>query len=163
MPMNVNTQFRLGIDTTVLKEVSQEILKRAAEKNSQYSNSVFNPADIGTDLYKGSVDNNTARQIAMNNSGLQVQLNQNVLETIKFLNSQAAQNIHKSVGGKITIAVNEAPAETLIAEAPQFNHLISLAAGKDKHGSNPKYHGELLNLEKEEKPEEVKNIFGIIP
>ena len=32
-----NAQYKLGIDTTTLKQVSNEILKRAAEKNSQYN------------------------------------------------------------------------------------------------------------------------------
>ena len=52
-----NAQYKLGIDTTTLKQVSNEILKRAAEKNSRYNtnNSVLNnfrAADMGIDLYK---------------------------------------------------------------------------------------------------------------
>ena len=52
MAMSVyNAQYKLGIDTTTLKEVSNEILKRAAEKNSQYktsssSNNIFKSADM---------------------------------------------------------------------------------------------------------------------
>ena len=111
--MNVNAQYKLGIDTATLQQVSQEILKRAQNKNSQYNantatvNNVFKPADIGIDLYKGNVDTKIARQIALNNSGLQIQLNQDVLNSIKYLNSQAAQNVQKNVEGKITIALNE--------------------------------------------------------
>ena len=162
-----NSQFKTGIDTSVLREVSQEILKRAAEKNSQYSNvnsvnNIFKTADLGVNLYNGSVDNNTARQIAMNNSGLNIQLNQNVLDSVKFLNTQAAQNIHKNVEGKLTVAINEGVGTAKNAEAPTaFNSIVSLATGKDKNSSNPRYNGELLAMKKnEEKAEEAINIFA---
>ena len=164
MALSVNN-FKPGIDTSILKEVSAEILKRAAEKNSQYNtgsvNNVFKSADLGVDLYRGSVDNNTARQIAMTNSGLNVQLNQNVLASINFLNAQAAKNVHKNVEGKMTVAVNETVENEKATQAPsQFNSIVSLAAGKDKNSSNPKYNGELLGFVKEEKNEEIENIFS---
>lgn len=158
MSLNVNTQFKTGIDTSVLKEVSQEILRRAAARSGQSNTgSSFLGTDLGVDLYKGSVDANTARQIAMNNSGLNIQLNQNIMDSIKFLNTQAAVN--KNVEGKITVAVNEATEQAKAAQIPaQFNSIVSLAAGKDKHGSNPSYRGELLQIKKGEKKEE--NIFA---
>lgn len=160
-----NAQYKLGIDTTTLKQVSQEILKRAAEKNSQYNTSTSSlsnftkSSDIGIDLYKGNVNTTVARQIAMNNSGMQIQLSQNVLKSIQYLNSQAAQNqnIQKNVEGKITVALNEGagntpkPTET----APKFNSIISLAAGKDKNGSAPSYKGEFLFIKKEKETEEA--------
>ena len=89
-----NAQYKLGIDTTTLKQVSNEILKRAAEKNSQYNTTstgtAFTARTLDIDLYKGNVDVNIARQVAMNNSGLQIQLNNDVLKSIQYLNSQAA-------------------------------------------------------------------------
>lgn len=162
MTMSIyNAQYKLGIDTTTLHQVSQEILKRAAEKNSQYNttyvNNVFKPADIGIDLYKGNVDTKIARQVALNNSGLQVQLNQEVLNSIKYLNTKAAYNVQKNVEGKITIALNEGVGNVQKSEnAPKFNSIISLAAGKDKNGSAPSYKGEFLFIKKEkETTEEV--------
>lgn len=162
-----NSQFKTGIDTSVLREVSQEILKRAAEKNSQYNvnspsvNNIFKSADIGIDLYKGNVDSQTARQIAMNNSGLQIQLNQNVLQSIQYLNAKAAQNIQKNVEGKITVALNEGVGNTNHTnDVPKFNSIVSLGTGKDKNGHNPAYKGELLFVKKEdEKTDEIGNIF----
>lgn len=158
MAMNVNAQYKLGIDRSTLQQVSQEILKRAAEKNSQYNinsntvNNIFKPADIGIDLYKGHVDTKTARQIALNNSGLQIQLNQEVLNSIQYLNAKAAQNVQKNVEGKITVALNEGVGNTSkFDSAPKFNSIISLAAGKDKNGSAPSYKGEFLFIKKEEK------------
>lgn len=169
MAMSVNnSNYKLGIDTSVLKQVSAEILKRAEQKNSQYNTSSFNSAlrtvDVGVDLYKGNIDTQTARQIALNNSGLQIQLSENAQNAIKFLNAQAASvNIQKNVEGKITAAVNEVggqPAKT--ENTPVFNSIVSNSASKDKNGSNPFYHGEMLmqNAKKGEKTEEKQSIFN---
>jgi len=156
MAMNINAQYKLGIDRSTLQQVSQEILKRAAEKNNQYNttsvNNILRNTDIGIDLYKGQVDTTTARQIALNNSGLQIQLNQEVLNSIKYLNSKAAQNVQKNVDGKITVALNEGVGNTQKYEsAHKFNSIISLATGKDKNGSAPSYKGEFLFIKKDEK------------
>lgn len=171
MALNVyNQTFNTGIDRSVLKEVSQEILKRAAAKNGQYNtsnssfNTVFNAQNIGIDLYSGRVDAQTQRQIALNNSGLNVQLNQEVLNSIKYLNTQAAQNIQKNVEGKITVALNESQGQGQRAEtATKFNSIISLGTSKDKHGSNPSYKGELLFVKKDQESEDnTKNIFNTV-
>ena len=165
MSMSVyNAQYKLGIDTTTLKQVSNEILKRAAEKNSQYntnSSSVKNifqstQQNLGIDLYKGNVDTSVARQVAMNNSGMQIQLSQEALKSIQYLNSQAVNNIQKNVEGKISIALNEGVGNSQKSEAaPKFNSIISLAAGKDKNGSAPSYKGEFLFIKKDKEAEEA--------
>lgn len=165
MGLNVTQNFRTGIDTSILKEVSAEILKRAQAKamNAQTGSvrTAFKAADLGLDLYQGRVDSATARQVAMNNSGMQIQLNQNVLDSIKFLNSQAAQNVQKNVEGKIAFSVYEGADVQKAAEAPKFNSIVSFSTAKDKKDSNPFYHGELLanGHKKEEKREDI-NIFG---
>lgn len=158
-----NAQYKLGIDTNTLKQVSNEILKRAAEKNSQYNTSsasntnIFkNTQNLGIDLYNGKVDTTVARQVAMNNSGIQIQLNQDILKSIQYLNSQAAQNLQKNVEGKITIALNEGVGNTQKTEAaPKFNSIISLATGKDKNGSAPSYKGEFLFIKKDKEKDEA--------
>lgn len=165
MSMSVyNAQYKLGIDTTTLKQVSNEILKRAAEKNSQYntnSSTVKNifqstQQNLGIDLYKGNVDTSVARQVAMNNSGMQIQLSQDALKSIQYLNSQAVNNIQKNVEGKISIALNEGVGNSQKSEAaPKFNSIISLAAGKDKNGSAPSYKGEFLFIKKDKEAEEA--------
>ena len=165
MGLNVTQNFRTGIDTSILKEVSAEILKRAQAKamNAQTGSvrTAFKAADLGLDLYQGKVDTQTARQIAMNNSGMQIQLNQEVLNSIKFLNTQAAQQVQKNVEGKIAFSVYEGADVQKAAETPKFNSIVSFSAAKDKKGSNPFYHGELLanGHKKEEKHEDI-NIFG---
>ncbi len=171
MALNVyNQTFNTGIDRSVLKEVSQEILKRAAAKNSQYNTSsssfstVLKTQNIGIDLYSGRVDTQTQRQISLNNSGLNIQLNQEVLNSIKYLNTQAAQNVQKNVEGKITVALNESQGQVQRTEnGAKFNSIISLASSKDKHGSNPSYKGELLFVKKDQKSEDnTKNIFNTV-
>lgn len=163
MNVTLNQNFKTGIDTSMLKEVSAEILKRAQAKamNAQSAQSAFKTTDLGLDLYQGKVDAKTARQVAMNNSGLQIQLNQNVLNSIQFLNTQAAQKVQKNVEGKIAFSVYEGTDVQKAAETPKFNSIVSFGTAKDKQGSNPFYHGELLaqNGKKEDKHEEI-NIFG---
>ncbi len=154
MNVTLNSNFKTGIDTSILKEVSAEILKRAQAKTARVVQAP--QRDLGLDLYK--VDTTTARQIAMNNSGFQVQLNQEVMESIKFLNTQAAQRVQKNVEGKLAFSVYESADVQKAAEPPKFNSIISFSTAKDKQGSNPFYKGELLSGKKEDKDE--LNIFG---
>lgn len=165
MALSVSQNLNIGIDRATLNQVSQEILKRAAEKNSQYktaeNTNFFQPRDLGVDLYSGKIDANAQKQIALNNSGLQIQLSQDALNAIRTLNTKAAQNVQKNVEGKMTVAVNEITVQEQKSITPKFNSLISLATDKDKNGSNPFYHGELLmnNSKKEEKAEENIALF----
>ena len=78
----------LNINRSTLQQVSASILKRAEEKNSQYkvdnTRNFFQKRDIGVDLYSGNVDLRLTKQIALNNSGLQIQLNQETLSKINW-------------------------------------------------------------------------------
>ncbi len=154
MGLNVNysSLYKHGIDTSILKDVSQEILRRAAQKNSQYNSanasqvtSFARPVELGLDLYQGKIDTNVQKQIAMNNS-FQFQFNQAALDSINYLNSQAA--ISRRNDGKYMPVVNEVVTETQKATettaASQFISIFAASTAKDKDGSNPFYHGELL-------------------
>lgn len=157
--VNYNSLYKYGIDTSILKDVSNEILRRAAQKNSQYTNSATiqqvntpaKPADIGLDLYQGRIESTVQKQIAMNNT-LQFQFNETTLNSINFLNSQAAV---KRMDGKYMPAVNEIVTETQKAtetnSASHFANIFTLEIAKDKQGSNFFYHGELLMGRKENK------------
>ena len=163
MNVTLNNNLRsMGIDASVLKEVSSEILKRAHAKTAQnVQQKAFTGADLGIDLYQGKVDSATARQIALNNSGLQIQLNENVMNSIKFLNAQAAQQVAKNVEGKLAFAVYEGADVQKAPEMPKFNSIVSFATSKDKQDSNLFYHGELLNNgQQEEQKHEERNIFA---
>lgn len=167
--VNYNSLYKHGIDTSVLKEVSNEILRRAAQKNSQYTNSasvrqvnsIAKPLELGIDLYQGKVESSVQRQIAMNNT-LQFQFNQSTLNSIQYLNTQAA--ISKKIDGKYMPAVNEVVTETQKAtETNSATHFISIftsATAKDREGSNPFYNGELLAGGKKDNEEsrEVESI-----
>ena len=68
--VNYNSLYKKGIDTSVLKDVSQEILRRAAQKNSQYTNAtttqqinVAKPVELGVDLYQGKIDTSVQKQL----------------------------------------------------------------------------------------------------
>ena len=166
MSFNVSQNFKSGIDASVLKQVSAEILKRAHAKNGNvnFDVNVKTPAQVrqeqGLNLYNGSVDINTARQIALNNSGLQIQLNQNVLDSIKFLNSKAAQRSANDLNGRLTIDVNEVANKVVSPENPTVTQgIVSFATDKDKSGSQTPYRGELLQGESNVDEKKSENIF----
>lgn len=178
MSLNVNysSLYKNGIDTSILKDVSQEILRRAAEKSTQYQvsnntthqvRSIAKPVELGVDLYQGKVETSVQKRIAMNNA-FQYQFNEATLNSIKYLNTQAATSMTKKVDGKYMPAVNEVVAETPktneTTSAKHFMNIFAAAASKDKDGSNPFYHGELLmgNSKNEEKKESdsLKSIFA---
>lgn len=164
--VNYNSLYKNGIDTSILKDVSNEILRRAAQKNSQYVNSasvqqvnsIAKPVELGIDLYQGKIESNVQRQIAVNNS-LQFNFNQTTLASIQYLNSQAA--IAQRVDGKYMPAVNEVVTETQKTRetnsASQFVQIFTAATAKDKDGSNPFYNGELLNGGKSKKENKQDN------
>lgn len=154
-----------GIDSAALKEVAKQIFQRANSKTSELSNldlTKFNRATLGTDLYSGKVDVSTARQIAITNSGMQVNLNDKALNSLKYLNSEASKAIFKNVEGKIAaVETKETTEKTKIAALPSFGQLIEVAdLGSDKKGSNPFYKGELLNTTKTEEKEEALNMLA---
>jgi len=170
--VNYNSLYKNGIDTSMLKDVSMEILRRAAQKNFQYTNSASikqvnapaKPVELGIDLYQGRVETSVQKQIAMNNS-LQFNFNQTTLASIQYLNSQAAQT--QRVDGKYMPVVN-VPTETQKSaevNSTQFVSIFTAPTAKDKEGSNPFYHGELLNhgkskSDEQQEVEQLKSIFA---
>lgn len=169
--VNYNSLYKKGIDTSVLKDVSQEILRRAAQKSSQYTNSTATtnqvntfakPQELGVDLYQGRVETSVQKQIAMNNS-FQYNFNQTTLQSIQYLNSQAA--IHNKIDGKYMPALNNVVIETQkVAETHSGVNVASIftaEASKDKDGSNPFYHGELLNGSKKDEKHDADSLKSI--
>jgi hypothetical protein len=166
LSVSYNQNLTSGIDTASLKEVTQQIFQRANAQSSsaleKFDLTKFNRPTLGTDLYNGKVDTATARQIAMTNSGMQVNLSDKALNSLKYLSSEASKSIFQSVDGKIGVAeTNDISAKTKTFEAPSFGKLTETAdLGSDKRGSNPFYKGELLNTSKKEETEESLNIFA---
>lgn len=169
--VNYNSLYKKGIDTSVLKDVSAEILRRAAQKNAHYANSsatqqvnFAKAPELGIDLYQGKIEASVQRQIAMNNA-LQFQFNETTINAINALNSQAA--IVKKVDGKYMPAVNETVTETQKAtetnSASRYESIFTAPTAKDKNGSNPFYNGELLlgKSNKEESTNETESLKSI--
>lgn len=172
MSFDVVSQFKAqGIDTSVLKQVSQEIMKRAGgAQNSEFNvNAAFkdttrSPQELGLNLYDGKIGVEMQKQIALNNSGLQIQLNQNVLNSIRYLNTQAAQQNANNLNGRLNIDVNDVTPKVIAPENPTLTQgILSFATDKDKSGSQTPYRGELLNFQKNDddnNKNKVENIFN---
>lgn len=63
----------------------------------------------------------------------------------------------------MTVAVNEINGQPSKTETtPVFNSIVANSTSKDKNGSNPFYHGELLmqNSKKGNKIEDAESIFN---
>ena len=88
MTYNVGLKSHSDVDVKALKSVTKDIYNYASIQTTASQAKV---RDItGIDLYKGKVDSDTARQIALNNSGLQIQINNNLAAKLRYLNTQAA-------------------------------------------------------------------------
>lgn len=166
LSVSYNQNFKTGIDTSALKEVTQQILQKASAKTVDLSSldlTKFNRVSLGTDLYGRKVDAAQARKIAVANSGMEVSLSQNALESLKFLNTQASKALLASLDGKVAPVVKEDAAVEIrkIIEKPVFGRLTETAdLGQDKRGSNPFYKGELLKVSNKEEKEEIISIFA---
>lgn len=159
-------QINSGIDAAALKEVTKQIFQRANTQNSVLAKAdltKFNRVALGTDLYSGKVDASTANQIAMTKNGMQVNLSENALNCLKYLNGEASKSIFKSVEGKIAVLeTKEITEKQNVVKLPTFGKLVETAdLDSNKNGSNPFYRGELLNsTKKEETTDETLNIFA---
>ena len=88
MTYNVGLKSHSDVDVKALKSVTKDIYNNATIQTTSSQSKV---RDItGIDLYKGKVDSDTARQIALSNSGLQIQINNSLAAKLKYLNTQAA-------------------------------------------------------------------------
>lgn len=168
MSLNVafNQNINKGIDSAVLREVTQEIFKRAESKSSELSNldfSKFKKADLGLNFYGDKVNASAAREISMAKAGIQVSLSETALKSLQFLNSEASKSVFKNVEGKIALPVPEETHKTKnLYSIPKFTELVKPATdlNKDKGNSNPFYKGELLKSEKKDIEEKIINIFA---
>ena len=149
-----------NVDRSVLKQVSLEIMKRAAANNKDVNfdaNTALSKlqapkTDLGLNLYSKNVDLTVAKQVALNNSGLQIHLNQTAMAAIQALNSQAAVKSATPVtDGRVTFGLNEGINTVVSIENPSiFQGILSFATDKDKHGSETPYRGEFLQIKKDD-------------
>ncbi|MBR1908653.1 hypothetical protein IJ818_06930 [bacterium] len=90
MTYNVGLQSHKDVDVKALKTITNDIFENASSQS--YTPAVKVRTVTGIDLYSGKVDSDTARHIAISNSGLQVQINNNLAAKLQFLNAKAAAN-----------------------------------------------------------------------
>ncbi len=137
-----------SIDKTSIKEVAQEIFTRAENKPSTQNNidfSKFNRTDIGLNLYNGSVSPDVSKAVSLQNSGQGLNLNQETIANIQYLNTQAAKAVSetpaKNMDGKIHVQNessidNSERANAPLPDSTTFFNTSNL--GKDKEGGgNP--------------------------
>lgn len=165
LSVSYNQNINSGLDVGALKEVTKQIFQRANTQNSILENAdltKFNRVTLGTDLYSGKVDASTASQIAMTKTGIQVNLSDNALNSLKYLSSEASKSIFKTVEGKIAIPTTpEVSEKQNVVKLPIFGRLTETAdLDSDKKNSNPFYKGELLKVKKEDETEDVLNIVA---
>lgn len=136
-----------AIDKTAVNALTSQILAENTQTKSVNLDTLdltkFKRIDLGVDLYNSKTDSNLATQVAVRNSGLDVNLNQAFISNVQYLNSQAAQNAFqtvKNVDGKIVVPVTENTESGLreVFALPKSTDIVSTQdLNKDKRGSNP--------------------------
>lgn len=161
----INTQ---AIDAKAVKDITSQILNSQDTQTVNLDNlnlSKFKRAELGLDLYSARTNAEKATQVAIRNAGLDVNLNQNFVANVQYLNSQAAQSVHKTAKEaekQIIVPATEdnkanlrevfaLPKSALVFESQNLN--------KDKRGSNPFSYQRPAN-EKENQNVEPLNIFA---
>lgn len=146
MSLNVSYNQISGIDTAALKDVTRQIFERANSQNtSALANAdltKFNRVSLGTNLYNVSASQSS--QIAMASAGLNVNLSEKALQSLRYLNSQASKSVFAAVEGKVALPeVQTIEKKDNVVKLPTFGRLVETAElTSDKKGSNPFYQGE---------------------
>ena len=136
-----------SIDTQNVNEVANRIYVNAQNKSIDMSNfdlSKFKRVDLGLEVYTRQISAEKATQIAVRQSGLDINLTQNFAANIKYLNTQAAININKDMSksvmtGKIHTHINQVDTDNSreVVALPKSSNIFDIASlDKDKEGSD---------------------------
>lgn len=168
--LNTNKNY---IDTAAINEVAKQIFTNAQSKTAQTSDlgnidlTKFRRADVGIDLYSQRTDIDTAKFVAVRNAGLDINLNQNFIANVQYLNTMAALDatkVQKNVEGKMIAPVAEGEKSEVknIFNLPETVELTNAKTlDKDKRGSNPfSFFSMNTNKGKEKQEEKIVNIFA---
>ncbi len=168
--LNTNRNY---IDTAAINEVAKQIFTNAQSKTAQTSDlgnidlTKFRRADVGIDLYSQRTDIDTAKFVAVRNAGLDINLNQNFITNVQYLNTMAALDatkVQKNVEGKMIAPVAEGEKSEVknIFNLPETVELTNAKTlDKDKRGSNPfSFFSMNTNKGKEKQEEKIVNIFA---
>lgn len=141
--LNTNRNY---IDVSSVNEVAKQIFTKAETKSFDINTadlSKFRRPEVGIDLYSQRTNLDTAKQVAVRNAGLDINLNQNFIANVQYLNTMAAMGtnkVAKNVEGKLAAPVAEGEKyETRnVFNLPGTIKLTnSKDLDKDKRGSNP--------------------------
>lgn len=161
--LNTNKNY---IDTSAINEVAKQIFTKADSKTFDISTadlSKFRRPEVGIDLYSQRTNLDTARQIAVRSAGLDINLNQNFVANVQYLNTMAAQGTTKTaknVEGKLASPVAEgekSEVKTVFTLPGAIELTDSRSLDKDKRGSNP-FSFNSMNTNKGKEKQEDKNI-----
>lgn len=165
--LNTNRNY---IDVSSVNEVAKQIFTKAETKSVDVNTvdlSKFRRPEVGIDLYSQRTNLDTSRQIAIRNAGLDIQLNENFIANVQYLNTMAAQGatkVAKNVEGKLVAPVAE-------GEKSEIKNIFTLPGNieltnsknldKDRRGSNPfSFFAMNTNKGKEKQEENIVNIFA---
>lgn len=154
------------IDTTSVGDVTRQIFANAETKSFDVNTadlSKFRRPEVGIDLYSQRTSLDTTTQIAVRNAGLDINLNQNFIANVQYLNTMAAMGadkVQKNVEGKLIAPVSEGEKSDVknvfnLSGAIQLTNSKNL--DKDKRGSNP-FSFFSMNTNKGQEKQEENNI-----
>ena len=167
--LNTNRNY---IDTSAINEVAKQIFTKADAKSTSIDTNVvdlskFRRPEVGIDLYSQRTNVDTAKFVAVRNAGLDINLNQNFIANVQYLNTMAAMGtnkVQKNVEGKLIAPVAEGEKSEIrnVFNLPGTIELTnSKNLDKDKRGSNPlSFNSMNTNKGKEKQEEKVINIFA---
>lgn len=135
------------IDTQSVNEISNKIFVNAQNKSIDVSNldlSKFKRVDLGLEVYTRQISAEKAMQIAVRQSGLDINLTQNFAANVKYLNTQAALNLNKDMSknlmaGKVHTQINTTETDNTreVVALPKSSNVFDIASlNKDKSGSD---------------------------
>ncbi len=166
--LNTNRNY---IDTSAVGEITKQIFTNAESKttdiNTTFDLSKFRRPEVGIDLYSQRTNLDTTKFVAVRNAGLDINLNQNFIANVQYLNTMAAidsTKIRKNVEGKVMAPIAEGEKVEIknIFNLPETVELTnSKNLDKDKRGSNPfSFSSMNTNKGKEQQEETLVNIFA---
>jgi len=171
MSLGITLNNRNYIDTAAINEITKQIFTKADAKTVDTTNTIdyskFRRPEVGIDLYSQRTNIDTAKFVAVRNAGLDINLNQNFIANVQYLNTMAAMGaskVQKNVEGKIAspVAENEKSEIKTVFTLPGAIELTqSKTLDKDKRGSNPfSFYSMNTNKGQEQQEEQPINIFA---
>lgn len=172
MSLGITLNNRNYIDTSAVNEITKQIFTKAETKTvdttaNAIDLSKFRRPEVGIDLYSQRTNIDTAKFVAVRNAGLDINLNQNFIANVQYLNTMAAMGatkVQKNVEGKLAAPVAEgekSEIKTIFTLPGTIELAKSKTLDKDKRGSNPfSFNSMNTNKGQEKQEEQPINIFA---